>query len=425
MSNKKISDLTAIATLSSTDLRETSLNGLGSRKETRAQETIYMNANLFSPQNQVYASTNGDNTAGTGRGNFSNPYADPFAATTATTGTSTNPKIINIAPGIYTSTDFSIKPLVSYSGTKFSPMIVTNPIILDSTWASISNASITFFYGISLSGSAVLDFSSATPTSLGLSFLDSYMGGAFSITGQDSNQVNFIGDNVSFQSGVTVKSCIFYCENSTFQSDITIDDKGSGSGTTTVTILGSYIVGNISVSAASGRATTLIIKGSPTLGSLTVDTAFVTVTIDEASYPVGGIAYTNGATSAQMTIVRGDVPGLPSNNAFTGQNGITPAALTSSSNATPWNLTTAPNATYTAVENSVLGSASNQVAGNMYTLKFVQHASAAKTFTFNSNFKFPSGITPIVSTVLSAVDIFTFYSDGTNMRCIGIAQNIS
>lgn len=46
MADKKIVDLTAIVTQATTDLYETSLNGAGSRKETRAQQQSYMQNNL-------------------------------------------------------------------------------------------------------------------------------------------------------------------------------------------------------------------------------------------------------------------------------------------------------------------------------------------------------------------------------------------
>lgn len=46
MADKKIVDLTALASQSATDLYETSLNGSGSRKETRAQQNAYWDANV-------------------------------------------------------------------------------------------------------------------------------------------------------------------------------------------------------------------------------------------------------------------------------------------------------------------------------------------------------------------------------------------
>lgn len=46
MADKKISQLDAIVSQSTTDLYETSLNGSGSRKETRAQQTSYQQSNL-------------------------------------------------------------------------------------------------------------------------------------------------------------------------------------------------------------------------------------------------------------------------------------------------------------------------------------------------------------------------------------------
>ena len=130
-------------------------------------------------------------------------------------------------------------------------------------------------------------------------------------------------------------------------------------------------------------------------------------------------------SGANMSIATTGVPALAANNAYTAQNTITPVAITSSSNLTALNLNTAPNATYAAVENTTLSNPSNAIAGTYYTVKFVQNALAANTFAFSSAYKFPQAVVPVVSATLSAVDIYTFYSDGTNMLCVGIAQNIS
>ena len=112
-------------------------------------------------------------------------------------------------------------------------------------------------------------------------------------------------------------------------------------------------------------------------------------------------------------------------NLFTKQQSISSSALTSTSNAVAWDVSSAQIATHTLTENTTISAPSNQVSGTYYTLRVTQHASSAKTLAFNSVFKFPQGQIPVMTTTLSAIDIFVFLSNGTNMECIGISQNIS
>lgn len=255
----------------------------------------------FSPLNIVYVSKNGNNTSGTGV--WSAPFADPAFATNLVTGTAANPQIISIAPGIYSVTNLNIKPNVSYTGIRPSAILVSNPIGLDGTWSTAPNGSIVNFTQTFLAGEIVWDFSAITATSLGVDFLNSYVVSAVTVTGQDAGQIILSGTDTLFGNDVTLKSLVADFKVCTYSTNIIIDDKGSGSGTTTAGFTGCKILGNMSVSGASGRASTVTIKTSPFSGALTVDTTFVTINIDAVSYPVGGIIYTNGATSAQVNEV--------------------------------------------------------------------------------------------------------------------------
>lgn len=214
----------------------------------------------------------------------------------------------------------------------------------------------------------------------------------------------------SFSSGATI-------------SQVTVVSSGTSatanqllySGTNKV-ITGATVVNSAVLTTSSGGVPTLVAytgSGSPVLA-----TSPTLVTPLLGTPTSGNLANCTGYPTTGLAV-------LASNNAFTAQNGITPAAITSSSNATAWNLNTAPNATYAAVENTTLSAPSNPVSGNVYTLLFKQNASAAKTFAWNTIYKFPGAVVPVVSTGLSASDCFTFRYDGTNMLCIGISQNIS
>lgn len=100
---------------------------------------------------------------------------------------------------------------------------------------------------------------------------------------------------------------------------------------------------------------------------------------------------------------------------YTAQQNFGTATLTSTSNSIAWNANTAQVAVHTATENTTLANPTNMVNGGTYIFKFIQHASSAKTLAFGSAYKWPNGVAPTVSTGASAVDIMTFWSDGTNM----------
>lgn len=101
-------------------------------------------------------------------------------------------------------------------------------------------------------------------------------------------------------------------------------------------------------------------------------------------------------------------------NAFTKQQGFSSATLTSSSNSIAWDLNSAQVAIHTATENTTLATPTNMQTGFTYIFKFIQ-ASSAKTLAFGGAYKWPNGVAPTVSTGSGAVDIMSFWTDGTNM----------
>lgn len=70
--------------------------------------------------------------------------------------------------------------------------------------------------------------------------------------------------------------------------------------------------------------------------------------------------------------------------------------------------------------NRTLGNPSNKQAGATYILIVKQDATGNRTLAYNSVFKFPNGVTPVLSTAANAIDILTFVCDGTNMY--GVCQ---
>ena len=64
------------------------------------------------------------------------------------------------------------------------------------------------------------------------------------------------------------------------------------------------------------------------------------------------------------------------------------------------------------------------VAGTSYMLYIKQDATGSRTVAW-SGFKWASGIAPTLSTAGNAVDIFTFYYDGTAMHCVGTSKGVA
>ena len=67
---------------------------------------------------------------------------------------------------------------------------------------------------------------------------------------------------------------------------------------------------------------------------------------------------------------------------------------------------------------------SNQKSGAVYTLMITQDGTGSRTLTWPATAKWPGGVTPTLTTTVSALDIFTFVSDGTNGYNIGFASDV-
>lgn len=69
-------------------------------------------------------------------------------------------------------------------------------------------------------------------------------------------------------------------------------------------------------------------------------------------------------------------------------------------------------------------SVSGGVAGTFYTLYLKQDGTGSRTAGW-SGFKWPGGTVPTLSTGANAIDIFTFYYDGTSMCLTGKSQGLA
>ena len=109
---------------------------------------------------------------------------------------------------------------------------------------------------------------------------------------------------------------------------------------------------------------------------------------------------------------------------FTAQQRPLTADLTFNATQT-WDCALAQDARLTLTNNVVAFSApTNQVAGSYYTLRVNNGSGPYSISGWNAVFKFPGGTDPTSTATASAIDLFVFRSDGTNMELIGQSQDV-
>lgn len=101
-------------------------------------------------------------------------------------------------------------------------------------------------------------------------------------------------------------------------------------------------------------------------------------------------------------------------NGWTGQQYFALATLTDAANIS-WNLNTQQAAAVTLTDNRTLDNPTNLKAGATYIVKVIQDSTGSRTLAFGTAYKWPGGTVPVLSTSISAVDVLTFFCDGTNM----------
>ncbi len=85
-----------------------------------------------------------------------------------------------------------------------------------------------------------------------------------------------------------------------------------------------------------------------------------------------------------------------------------------------WDASANQVASVTLAGNRTMAAPTNLVAGATYILRVVQDGTGSRTLTWNSVFKWSGGTAPTLSTGADAIDLISFYSDGTNLY--GVAQ---
>ena len=86
-----------------------------------------------------------------------------------------------------------------------------------------------------------------------------------------------------------------------------------------------------------------------------------------------------------------------------------------------WNMASGANAKLTPAQNFTLSNPTNMLAGASGMLTITQDATGSRVITWGSAYKFPGGTKFVLSTAASAIDQIAWYTDGTNVYCVGQA----
>lgn len=105
-------------------------------------------------------------------------------------------------------------------------------------------------------------------------------------------------------------------------------------------------------------------------------------------------------------------------NSFTAQQYFAEATLTDEATIN-WAVSGAQVAKVTLEGNRTMAAPIGLQNGAFYSLMVIQDATGSRTISWNSVFKWSSGVAPTLSTDANSKDMFVFRSDGTNLYEVG------
>lgn len=168
---------------------------------------------------------------------------------------------------------------------------------------------------------------------------------------------------------------------------------------------------------------------TPSTGSTTVDPTITyqgaggTTEITQRVTPAGNIQFESQVGNL-LTISSGGGISTPSLSGLTSSVTASRVVATTSSGSYTWSTGSAQVLELTLTGNVSPITATGTVAGTSYMLYLKQDATGSRTATW-SGFKWASGVAPTLSTTGNAVDIFTFYYDGSSMNCVGTSKGVA
>lgn len=350
LSDKRIVDLNPLVVQSLSDLFETSANGTGSFKETRAQLLSFIQTSVVSAAQQIYVSNDGVDAPG--RGFVNSPYATPDYALSQITDSATVPYEIYCVTGSYTINTLVVKPNIRLL-LNSSAFTVTTSVVQDPSWSAggffeISGSRLMTFPAI-----VNLDFSTFASPFVLLYIQNNIFGSAvdFSATSNPAGTlVSLIFNNFGLadQWSYTLKNSYGGITNGAVQNITIIQDSDTTGGNFNIKGLAS--LGNVSVTTSANNSLTLFHEGCSVFGTVNYSTTSagnVNIYAKGMTYQSGNPVLDRGVGGGQVTFQPDFITSVP-----TLLNGSTYTA-TSIANGMSANYTDPVNFTYPPGDKSV------------------------------------------------------------------------
>lgn len=163
----------------------------------------------------------------------------------------------------------------------------------------------------------------------------------------------------------------------------------------------------------------------------TLRTSIGVGTSDSPQFTAVNIGHATDTTitrsAAGVIQVEGDtIAMLGTAQEWTARQNFNETSLTSTTNAVAWDVSSNQVVSHTLTENTTVSAPTNAPAGSFVAFRAIQDSSGgAYTLGWNAVFKFAGGTAPTMTATNGAVDVYVFWSDGTNLYSVGYAQDLS
>lgn len=189
------------------------------------------------------------------------------------------------------------------------------------------------------------------------------------------------------------------------------------SGGIVVVLNGSVLVGG-GVDYTATNGTSIVLAVGATVGDTLEVYAFASFSVANTYTKAEVDTFLAGKEAANANIVKKNVA-----TGYTAQQYGVEATLTDAATVA-WDVSAAQVAKVTLGGNRTFGAPTNQIAGAFYGLLVTQDGTGSRTGAWNSVFKFPQALAPVLTTTANAKDFFVFRSDGTNMNLVGRSMDV-
>jgi hypothetical protein len=269
--------------------------------------------------------------------------------------------------------------------------------------ATTNNTLTTFLVRNSDGTIRVRDLSSITATTVNTTNITTTNLTATTIT---STTVNSTNVNTTNLTATTVSSTTV---NTTNVNTTNINTSNLTATTVSSTTVNTTNVNTTNINASSLTSTTI---SATTYLNLPID-----IRVTGATYSNNTFTYRNN-TGGTFNVLFNTMTGLTINGnlTYTGQtnNPIYTAGTVTSTHIPNWNNSNVQHVILSAATTNISGG-TNILNGAIYTMILKQNASGSRVVNWASQYKWQSGIAPVLTSTANGVDILTFISDGTNM----------